>query len=135
MDNLTPANRRKAMRAVRAKDTKPELLVRRRAHAVGLRFRLHRRDLPGTPDLVFPRRRTVVFVHGCFWHGHSGCSRSVPPKTNTEFWVAKIQKNAARDRLAIASLQRLGWLVVVIWECETRGVDRLDEILKPLLCQ
>ncbi|MFL9840459.1 very short patch repair endonuclease [Sphingomonas sp. ST-64] len=133
MDNLSPVDRRRAMQAVRVRNTKPELLVRKRAHAIGLRFRLHRRDLLGTPDLVFPRRRTVVFVHGCFWHGRSDCPRGRLPQTNGEFWSAKIERNKARDSAAIELLQRASWSVVVIWECETRSVEKIDNCLSPLL--
>ena len=132
MDNLEAPDRRRAMQAVRSRDTKPELRVRKRAHAIGLRFRLHRRDLHGTPDLVFPRRRTALFVHGCFWHGHSECQRSALPKTNAAFWSAKIEKNKARDQVATAALQRLGWKVIVIWECETHSTERIDQLLLPL---
>lgn len=133
MDNLKAADRRRAMQAVRTRDTKPELAVRKRAHAAGLRFRLHRRDLPGTPDLVFPRRRIALFVHGCFWHGHPECQRSALPKTNVAFWSAKIEKNKARDRAAAEALQLLGWEVIVIWECETRSTEKIDECLPPLI--
>src|SRR5436309_15860256 len=106
------------MSAIRSKNTKPELRVRRAAHAMGLRFRLHRSDLPGNPDLVFPRRRLALFVHGCFWHGH-GCKRGGSgPKSNTDYWGPKIKRNRARDTAAKAALEQLGWRVAVLWECE-----------------
>jgi DNA mismatch endonuclease (patch repair protein) len=110
------------MARIRSKNTKPELIVRRLAHALGYRFRLHRRDLPGKPDLVFPRRRCVIFVHGCFWHGH-GCRLSSRPKTNSDFWADKIAGNRARDARHVEELRKQGWQVEVIWECETRLKD------------
>ncbi len=107
------------MARVRSKDSKPELVVRKLAHRLGYRFRLHRRDLPGTPDLVFPRFRKVVFVHGCFWHRHRGCARTTNPKTRTAFWSNKFKQNVRRDRIKERQLKALGWDVLVIWECET----------------
>lgn len=107
------------MARVRSKDSKPELVVRRLAHRMGYRFRLHRRDLPGTPDLVFPRFRKVVFVHGCFWHRHRGCTRTTNPKTRKAFWSHKFKQNVRRDRIKERQLKALGWDVLVIWECET----------------
>lgn len=121
--------RSRLMAAVRSKDTKPELAVRRVAHALGLRFRLHRRDLPGTPDLVFPSRRKAVFVHGCFWHRHSGCRRTTTPKTRREFWMSKFEKNVSRDRENVAKLRSMGWGVLIIWECETNNVETISELL------
>ena len=117
------------MSRIRSRDTRPELRVRRAAHRLGLRFRLHRRDLPGTPDLVFPGRRKAVFVHGCFWHSHSGCKYAYKPKSNVEFWQNKIQKNVDRDIRAKRELEAGGWDVIVIWECETKDDDRLARIL------
>src|SRR5262245_31607980 len=108
------------MRAVRAKDTRPEMIVRRLAHSRGLRFRVHRKDLPGKPDIVFPKWRTAVFVNGCFWHQHSNCSKAGIPRRNREFWQAKLARNVERDRAASKQLTALGWRVCVIWECETR---------------
>ncbi|MEO6256474.1 MAG: very short patch repair endonuclease [Sphingomicrobium sp.] len=116
--NSTSAVRSANMRAIRSKDTKPELQVRRLAHAMGLRFRLHRSDLPGKPDLIFPRHRLVLFVHGCFWHGH-GCKRGGRgPKSNTDYWGPKIERTRARDASAQQDLETLGWRVAVVWECE-----------------
>jgi DNA mismatch endonuclease, patch repair protein len=106
------------MARVTGRDTRPEMAVRRAAHALGLRYRLHRPDLPGRPDLVFPRHRGVIFVHGCFWHRHPGCRRTTSPKTRREFWQAKFDANIERDRRAYATLEADGWRVVVIWECE-----------------
>lgn len=123
-DRLTPEQRRFNMSCVRAKDTKPEMIVRRLLHAQGLRFRLHRRDLPGCPDIVLPRHRASVFVHGCFWHGHN-CSLFRLPATRTEFWSAKIGGNQRRDRAAVDGLQIVGWRSLWVWECALRGKDRL----------
>lgn len=123
-DRLTPEQRRLNMRRVRAKDTKPELTVRRLLHAQGLRFRLHRRDLPGNPDIVLPRHRAVLFVHGCFWHGH-GCSLFRMPETRQEFWSAKIADNRRRDRNAIEALAAADWRSLWVWECALRGRYRL----------
>jgi DNA mismatch endonuclease (patch repair protein) len=113
--------------------TSPELAVRRWLHANGFRFRLHRRDLAGTPDLVLPRYRIAVFVHGCFWHRHSGCRRATVPKTRREFWEAKLTRNTERDRVAQQELVRLGWHVVVVWECETKKDSALRQVFESLL--
>jgi DNA mismatch endonuclease (patch repair protein) len=111
------------------------MMVRRLAHGLGLRFRLHRRDLPGTPDIVFPRRRTVVLVHGCFWHQHEGCRLARQPKSRLDYWLPKLARNKARDRTAQEDLQALGWQVLVIWECETKAPEivrsKLEELLQP----
>lgn len=109
------------MARVRSKDTAPELAVRRALHATGLRFRLHRADLPGRPDIVLPRRKTAVFVHGCFWHSHPGCKRACVPATRQEYWVPKLRRNVERDRTATDALRAVGWRVIVIWECEARS--------------
>lgn len=124
MDHLTPEQRSSNMSRIRGKDTKPEMAVRRLAHAMGYRFRLHRRDLPGSPDLVFPGRRRVIFVHGCFWHGH-GCGMAHVSKTRPAYWTRKIERNRARDASNLGSLRELGWDVLVIWECETMDRDAL----------
>lgn len=117
------------MARVKSKDTSPEMRVRRAAHALGMRFRLHASHLPGRPDIVFPKYRTVVFVHGCFWHRHPGCRKSSSPQTRKEFWEDKFARNVARDASAQASLQKLGWRVIVIWECETKDRSELDVII------
>ncbi len=119
-DVHTPAVRSKNMRAIRSKNTKPELLVRKALHAAGFRFRLHAAKLPGKPDLVMPRYQSVVFVHGCFWHGHD-CKYFTVPKSRPEFWLAKIGANRARDIRDCEELNRRGWNVIVIWECATRA--------------
>lgn len=135
VDSLTPESRSRNMAKIRGKDTGPELLVRRAAHAIGLRFRLHRRDLPGTPDLVFPGRRIVLFVHGCFWHRHPGCRMAYMPKSRIDFWQAKFDTNVARDARNLAELAGEGWTVAVIWECETRDPVRLRQIIRERIMQ
>lgn len=128
-DVFDPAKRSSVMRAVKSKDTAPELKVRRAAHALGLRFRLGRADLPGKPDLVFPARKTALFVHGCFWHGHD-CPRGARvPQANRAYWTAKIGRNVARDKATLASLRRLGWKPAVVWECETRDANALSRLI------
>jgi DNA mismatch endonuclease (patch repair protein) len=124
-DVLTPAQRRLNMSRIRGIDTKPEMLVRRALHARGLRFRLHRTDLPGRPDLVFPAHHAVIFIHGCFWHGH-GCALCKVPATRTEFWTTKIAGNKDRDALTIQRLRDAGWRVMIVWECALRGRGKLE---------
>ncbi|MCQ4235283.1 DNA mismatch endonuclease Vsr [Pseudomonas stutzeri] len=118
------------MRAVKRAHTGPEIVVRRALHALGLRFRLHRRDLPGSPDIVLPRFRTVVFVHGCFWHRHPGCRYASMPKSRQEYWLPKFKANVERDAKKEAQLCELGWRVLVIWECEARKPAELEERLR-----
>jgi DNA mismatch endonuclease, patch repair protein len=118
------------MSRVRSTDTGPELLVRKAAHALGLRFRLHRRDLPGSPDLVFPKRAVALFVHGCFWHRHPTCRRASTPKSQTAYWTRKFARNVARDRRVAAELMALGWRPVVVWECQTKDPRKLALLLK-----
>lgn len=118
VDHLPPELRSENMARIRAKATVPEMRVRKAAHALGLRFRLHRSDLPGKPDLVFPRHKTIIFVHGCFWHQHDGCRRASAPKSRVEYWSPKLQGNVRRDAINAGALRRLGWNVHVIWECE-----------------
>lgn len=128
MDNISKEDRSRVMAAVKQKDTKPEMKVRSFLHKNGLRYRLHDNKLPGKPDLVFPRFRTVLFVHGCFWHGHSDeqCKLSRIPKSNVKFWKDKILANRQRDEKNIKRLQELGWSVVVIWECQLSNCEALD---------
>ena len=118
------------MSRVTGKDTTPEIRVRKAAHALGLRFRLHRRDLPGSPDLLFPKIRVALFVHGCFWHRHSGCRKASTPKTRTEYWREKFEKNVERDARIASDMQELGWRVVVMWECETKDATDLYRIIR-----
>jgi DNA mismatch endonuclease (patch repair protein) len=112
------------MSRIRGKDTKPEMLVRQYLHARGMRYRLHTKDLPGKPDLVFSGLRTVLFVHGCFWHRHEGCRYFVVPKTRTDFWLEKIGRNVANDKRQQQELKAQGWRVLVVWECELRPIHR-----------
>lgn len=118
-DTLSPEERSERMSRVRNKDTKPEMRVRRLIHSLGYRYRLHHGKLPGHPDMVFPARKKVIFVHGCFWHRHEGCSRCRMPKSRLEFWKPKLEKNRLRDLDNQATLRDLGWDVLVVWECET----------------
>jgi DNA mismatch endonuclease, patch repair protein len=135
MDKLDPERRSANMARVRGKDTAAEMRVRRIAHGMGLRFRLHRQDLPGKPDLAFPKHRLAVFVHGCFWHRHRGCSRASMPATRPEFWQAKFEGNIARDRRQEEALKALEWTVLILWECELRDDSwvemRLREATSP----
>ena len=132
--DIVSADRRSAMMSgIRGRDTKPELTVRSLAHRLGYRFRLHRRDLPGTPDLVFPGRKKIIFVHGCFWHRHPGCRFAYQPKSNVETWRAKFETNIARDVRVREQLDRTGWDVLVVWECETGDIEMLTSKLRKFL--
>jgi DNA mismatch endonuclease (patch repair protein) len=117
-DVFSHAQRSAVMAKVKSKNTVPEMTVRSLLHRLGYRFRLHRADLPGTPDIVLPRRRAVVFVHGCFWHQHAGCKRATLPTSNLEYWAAKLSRNTARDLRAVRQLRKLGWKVLIVWECQ-----------------
>jgi DNA mismatch endonuclease (patch repair protein) len=127
VDRLTPARRSWLMSRVRGKNTTPELRVRQAAHALGLRFRLHATNLPGTPDLIFPSRNLAVFVHGCYWHRHPACPKASPP--SSPFWATKFSSNVARDDRVQSELRSLGWNVVVIWECETKKPATLRAVI------
>lgn len=129
-DSLSKAKRSWNMSRVRSKDTKPEIFVRRLLHSDGYRFRLHKAGLPGKPDIVLAKYKTVVFVHGCFWHSHSGCSDATTPKTRTEFWTKKLEDNVSRDKRNTVALRNLGWNVVVVWECELKNAERLLKRLR-----
>ncbi len=131
-DRLAPDRRSLLMQAVKREDTAPEIALRSLLHRLGYRFRLHRRNLPGTPDIVLPARHTVVFVNGCFWHGH-GCSIGKLPKSRLDFWEPKIEANKARDASRQAELINLGWSVIVVWQCELRDMPTLTERLTKLL--
>ncbi len=133
MDRFNPEARSRLMSSIHGKDTKPEMVVRRLLHNMGYRFRLHRRDLPGTPDILLPGRRAVMFVHGCFWHRHEGCRLATVPATRRDFWEAKIAANKARDRRAMARLRRDGWRVAVVWERQTRKPVGLHGCLRRFL--
>ena len=130
-----PESRRKTMRAVKGKDTKPEMIVRWLVHGMGYRYRLHRKDLPGKPDLAFGPRKKAVFVHGCFWHQHAeaGCRRARMPFTRSQYWRAKLERNKDRDVCNITSLKQLGWDVLVVWECSLRDTNRTAAILRAFL--
>lgn len=136
MDKLTPDQRRRCMSHIRGKDTKPEILVRRGLHARGFRFRLQERKLPGRPDLTLPKYGVAVMVNGCFWHGHEGCRYATNPKSNSEFWDAKIARNRHRDEVTTAHLEALGWTVITVWECELRGKEtaqaRIDALAEEI---
>jgi DNA mismatch endonuclease, patch repair protein len=129
MDVHTPEERSRNMAAIKGKNTKPEMLVRRLVHAAGYRYRLHRRNLPGCPDLVFPSRRSAIFVHGCFWHCHDCKYGQVHPETNARFWDEKRTGNVSRDTKNRAELEKSGWRVLVVWECQTRDETDLRRTL------
>ena len=130
MDRLTSAERSRNMALIRGRDTKPELRVRSLLHGLGYRFRLHRRELPGSPDIVLPRHKAVIFVHGCFWHRHPGCRGATTPKTRTEFWRQKFEGNVRRDNAVRASLDKAGWQVLVLWECETKKAMVTENLIR-----
>ena len=135
-DILTSEQRRKCMSSIRGKNTKPEIQVRQGLHARGFRFRLQDKKLPGRPDIVLPKYGVAIMVNGCFWHGHKGCRYATVPKSNVEFWTAKIQRNRHRDQVTEAHLTALGWHVITVWECELRGADqaaaRIDSLVKEI---
>jgi DNA mismatch endonuclease, patch repair protein len=126
----TDPQRSATMRAVKSRDTEPEMIVRRALHSMGYRFRIHRRDLPGTPDIALPGRRKVIFVHGCFWHGHECARGARVPQNNREHWTEKIRRNRTRDARAESELIAAGWQVLCIWECETKNLTILASKLK-----
>lgn len=132
-DVFTKEKRRKIMASIKGRDTKPEKAVRSIIHRMGFRFSLHRADLPGKPDIVLPRHGKVIFVHGCFWHGHANCRKATIPATNTEFWTEKIVKNKARDVKVKRQLRQAGWKVLVVWECEIARSDKLLQKVKNFL--
>lgn len=133
MDKLSPERRSENMRRIRSTGMKPEMVVRRIVHGAGFRYRLHARDLPGKPDLVFRRSRKVIFVHGCFWHQHAGCIDGREPKSNLDYWRPKLERNHQRDREARKQLKAAGWSVLAVWECETRNTERLRSALTRFL--
>lgn len=135
MDTLSPAERSKRMSLVRGKDTKPEIAVRKLLHGMGYRYRLHVKELPGKPDLVFPGRRKVIFVHGCFWHRHPDqkCKLARMPKSRLDFWRTKLEHNRERDSRTQARLRQLGWEYLVVWECELRNITAVSNKAKVFL--
>lgn len=133
-DVVDRATRSRMMAGIKGKNTKPELLVRRYLHSRGLRFRLHVTNLPGRPDIVLPKYRKVVFVHGCFWHQHAGCKYATLPSSRAEFWANKLSDNVARDQYQIAVLEELGWGVLLVWECELRdGATRFESLYSEIV--
>ena len=133
MDTISKERRSANMRAVKSRDTEPERIVRRLSHSMGYRFRLHGPGLPGKPDLIFPGRRKAIFVNGCFWHGHKCRRGSQKPKTNAAFWKTKITENVQRDMKQLKRLRKAGWCPLVVWECETKRLDRLSSRLRRFL--
>jgi DNA mismatch endonuclease (patch repair protein) len=133
MDHVPPDRRSFIMRMVKTSDTKPELAVRKLLHGMGFRFRLRNNHLPGKPDVVLPRWRAVVLIHGCFWHRHRGCRKATTPKTKTAYWLKKFQENVRRDRIVTRRLESLGWRVCVVWQCELRTPTTLGRRLREFL--
>ena len=133
MDVFPREKRSQIMSRVSGKNTKPELIVRSLLHGMGYRFRLYRSDLPGKPDITLPKYKKVIFVHGCFWHGHQNCQRSKRPTTNKKFWSEKLDKNILRDRTNINNIKELGWGVLVVWACEVKNIERLKDKLLSFL--
>ena len=133
MDTLTREQRSELMSRVRSKDTKPELALRRLVHALGYRYRLHAKYLPGHPDLVFATRRKTIFVHGCFWHRHEGCPRCRMPKSRLLFWKSKLNANRERDQANQEKLHRLGWAFMIVWECDLGDTDALTSRIRAFL--
>ena len=130
VDTVDRATRSRMMSGIKGKNTKPEMIIRKYLHFKGLRFRLHRKDLPGRPDLVFPRYNLALFVHGCFWHSHPGCKYAVIPESNRQFWITKLSKNVERDYLAVERLMEVGWRVLVVWECGAKhNSQALDQVI------
>ena len=125
--------RSRNMSAIKSKNTKPEITVRKLLHSMGYRFRLHRKDLPGSPDIVLPKYKTVIFVHGCFWHRHENCKYASNPKTRKEFWENKFKTNVKRDKEIQEKIKNIGWKSVVIWECEVRNIESIEEKIKRFL--
>lgn len=132
-DTVSRETRSRMMSSVGGKNTEPELIVRRMLHRMGYRFRVHSRKLPGTPDVVLARHRKVIFVHGCFWHGHPGCKNGARPTSNTDFWNSKLDSNISRDATVERELEEQGWDVFVIWECEIRDKEALEKSLRKFM--
>lgn len=129
VDRISRSHRSWNMSRIRSSETQPELAVRKLLHQLGYRFRLHDRKLPGVPDIVLPKHRTIVFVHGCYWHQHRGCRYAYKPKSNEAFWEKKFADNVARDRVVARQLRHLGWSVITVWECQTRDLPKLQSRL------
>ena len=131
-DTRTPEQRRRIMQSVKTKDTGPELKVRRLLHQLGYRYRLNRKNLPGRPDIVFPGRKIVIFVNGCFWHSH-GCSKGLPPKSRLDYWIPKLAANKRRDASRLLELRKLGWRTLTIWQCQVKNIEKLIPKLKKFI--
>jgi len=132
IDTRTKEQRSRIMKSVGTRDTGPELTVRRLLHRIGYRYRLHRKDLPGRPDIVFPSRKRIIFIHGCFWHGHE-CSKGKLPKSRLDYWTAKIKANQDRDAKVVARLREAGWQTLTLWQCELTGLGQLERKLRQFL--
>lgn len=133
MDTVSPQRRSEIMARVRSRDTAPELIVRRLVHGMGYRYRLHQRNLPGCPDLVFAARRKAIFVHGCFWHRHSRCALARLPKSRKKFWIEKLEANRLRDSRNLRALRREGWKVLTVWECQIERAEEVKEKIRRFL--
>ncbi len=127
VDHLTREKRSWNMSRIRSKNTKPEIIVRSLLHRMGYRFRLHQKDLPGKPDIVLTKYKTVIFVNGCFWHRHKGCKRCTTPSTNKDYWLKKFERNIANDRMYKKAIKKDGWKVIIVWECETQLISKLKK--------
>lgn len=135
MDIVTKEKRSRMMSGIKGKNTKPELLLRSALHKLGFRFRIQRKDLPGKPDIVLSKYKTIIFVHGCFWHRHPGCKYAYTPKSNIEFWTNKLEGNAIRDRLTEKSLEEMGWRIIIVWECEVKALIENDSRLRAMITE
>jgi DNA mismatch endonuclease (patch repair protein) len=133
VDKLTPERRSDNMRQIRSKDTSPEMTVRRITHGMGYRYRLHAKHLPGKPDLIFPARKKIIFIHGCFWHGHGGCREGHVPKSRLDYWKPKLERNRLRDAANEQRLRDMGWTMLTLWECELRDTGSLQCRLQEFL--
>jgi len=134
-DTVSKSVRSRIMSSVKQRHTKPEMIVRSLLHQLGFRFRLHRKDLPGSPDIVLPKFRTAIFVHGCFWHQHKNCSKSRRPSSNQNYWNTKLDENISRDKRKEKELSKLGWRIATVWQCEIRDLETLTKKLKKLLAE
>jgi DNA mismatch endonuclease, patch repair protein len=135
MDQLTKEERSRNMAAIKSVDTKPEWIVRRLLFSLGYRYRLHDKKLPGKPDIVLPKYKTIIFIHGCFWHRHEGCRRANLPKSNRNYWLPKIERNVQRDADNETKLKKLGWKVITIWECQIKDSEWLKQHLRGVMMQ
>lgn len=133
MDIVSKEKRSRMMSGIKGKNTKPELLLRSALHKLGFRFRIQRKDLPGKPDIVLPKYKTIIFVHGCFWHRHLGCKYAYTPKSNIEFWTNKLEGNVIRDRLTEKALEEMGWRILIVWECEVKTLIENDSFLRSMI--